>query len=110
MPRKDVQLSNGIGEIARAFSGHRFEAAYPHLADDVSWSIFGDRELTGKEAVMAACEESASYLAEVTTEFRRFRALAGEDWVVIDSLAEYTDREHEVSWSLPVTSTTSAME
>ena len=90
-------MNSGIEEIARAFSGHQFEAAYPYLDDDVSWSLVGGQELTGKEAVRAECEESASYLAGVTTDFRRFRALVGPDWVVIDSLAEYTDPQGEVS-------------
>ena len=90
-------MNSGIEEIARAFSGHQFEAAYPYLDDDVTWLVVGGRELTGKESVQAECEESASYLAGVTTDFRRFRALVGVDWVVIDSLAEYTDPKGEVS-------------
>ena len=90
-------MSDRIEEMARAFSGHAFESAYPYLDEDVSWTLVGERELRGKEAVVKACEESAADLSDVTTEFRRFRTLVGENWVVIDSLAEYTDRQHEVS-------------
>ena len=43
--------------------------------------------------MIGKCEQSAAYLSGVKTEFRRFRTLFGEDWVVIDSLAEYTDRD-----------------
>ena len=39
-------MNSGIEEIARAFSGHQFEAAYPYLDDDVTWSLVGGRELT----------------------------------------------------------------
>jgi ketosteroid isomerase-like protein len=89
-------MSDRIEEIARAFSGHAFKAAYPYLDEDVTWTLVGERELRGKEAVIKACEESTAYLSDVTTEFRRFRTLVGENWVV-DSLAEYTDRDGEVS-------------
>jgi len=84
-------------EIARAFSGHQFRAAYPFLADAVTWDIAGAERLDGREAVIAACESSAAYLSEAKTEFRRFRVLGGADWVVIDSLAEYTDPDHATS-------------
>jgi SnoaL-like domain len=90
-------MTFSIEEIARAFSSHDFNAAYPHLADDVSWTLVGEVHLTGREDVIAACERSAAYLAESTTEFRRFRTLVGEDWVVVDSLAEYTDSQHQTS-------------
>jgi hypothetical protein len=90
-------MNSGIEEIARAFSGHAFAAAYASLDEDVSWALVGERELRGKEAVVKACEESAVYLADITTEFQRFRTLVGGNWVVVDSLAEYTDRENEVS-------------
>jgi ketosteroid isomerase-like protein len=86
-----------IEEIARAFSGHDFEAAYPYLADDATWSVVGEDELVGKEAITRACERLVADLAGVRTDFRRFRALVGGDWVVVESLADYTDREQQVS-------------
>jgi ketosteroid isomerase-like protein len=76
--------------IARAFSSHRFEAALPHLADDVVWTIVGSQPVMGPKAVKKACERTAAYLAKVTTEFQRFRTVVGEDSVVVDSLARYT--------------------
>src|SRR5687767_887241 len=39
-------------DIARAFSGHRFDDAFGHLADDVRWIIVGQRTLGGAEAVI----------------------------------------------------------
>jgi ketosteroid isomerase-like protein len=86
-----------IEDIARAFSGHDFEAIYPYLADDATWSVVGDEELAGKEAITRACDRLAADLAGVRTDFRRFRALVGGDWVVVESLADYTDREQQVS-------------
>jgi hypothetical protein len=85
------------GQIAEAFSGHRFAEVYPHLADDVRWTLVGDRTFAGKAAVTAMCEESAGYLATVTTAFSRFKVVVGEDAVVVDSRASYTDGEGTVS-------------
>ncbi|HYI65826.1 MAG TPA: nuclear transport factor 2 family protein [Candidatus Limnocylindrales bacterium] len=81
-------LSND--EIARAISSHRFDAAYPYLEDDVTWSLVGQGRLEGREAFVGACETTAAELNGVSTEFRQFRVLVGHDWVVIDSLAAYT--------------------
>ena len=94
---KDGYMNGRIESIARAFSGHRFEDAYPYLAEDVIWTQVGEWELTGKPAVVNACQRSAEYLATVRTDFRHFRAFVGEQWVVIDSLANYTDRQGAVS-------------
>jgi hypothetical protein len=77
-------------EIARAISGHRFDAAYAYLEDDVTWTLVGQGRLEGREAFVGACETTAAELSGVSTEFRQFRVLVGDDWVVIDSLAAYT--------------------
>jgi SnoaL-like domain len=92
-----LRLNLSIEEIARAFSGHDFNAVYPFLSDDVSWTLVGEEQLTGKADVIATCERTAGYLAGAKTEFRRFRTLVGEDWVVIDSLADYIDCDQETS-------------
>jgi len=97
MERVMGQMSGSIEAIARAFSGHRFEDAYPHLADAVSWTQIGEWKLTGKQAVLDACRRSADDLAGVTTDFLRFRVMVGQQWVVIDSLANYTDGQGVVS-------------
>jgi limonene-1,2-epoxide hydrolase len=83
--------------IAAAFSRHDFDAAFPFLADDVSWEIVGIEPLIGKDAVMEACSQLAVELVDVTTEFRRFRTVSTDSTVVIDSLADYTDAAGEVS-------------
>ena len=94
-------------KIARAFSSHRFELALPHLADDVVWTLVGGDPLIGRKAVKKACERTTSGaaspgrtpadLADVTTEFQRFRTVVGEDSVVVDSLARYTEAGGDVS-------------
>jgi ketosteroid isomerase-like protein len=77
-------------KIASAFSSHRFDVAVPHLADDVVWTLVGSDPLIGRKAVKKACERTASELADVTTEFQRFRTVVGEDSVAVDTLARYT--------------------
>jgi limonene-1,2-epoxide hydrolase len=84
-------------EIARAFSSHRFDDAVPYLADDVEWINVGTEPLHGKSAVIEECQDSADYLDEVRTEFREFRAIVADDVVVVDSLADYTEPEGDVS-------------
>ena len=86
-----------IGQIAEAFSHHRFTEVYPCLSDDVQWTLVGDRTFAGKAAVTAMCEESAAYLSTVTTAFSRFKVVVGEDSVVVDSRASYTDGDGMVS-------------
>lgn len=84
-----------LEEIARSFSSHHFEATYPYLADGIVWDNIGGQQLSGKAEVIETCDESAAYLANVTTRFLRFRVVAGEATVVIDSLAEYVDEQRE---------------
>jgi limonene-1,2-epoxide hydrolase len=84
-------------QIAEAFSRHDFEASYPYLADDIRWNIVGERLVEGKENVISVCRESAEYLTGVTTDFRRFRKVITDNCVVVDSVAEYTEKEGERS-------------
>lgn len=84
-------------KIARAFSSHRFDEALPHLTDDVVWTLVGSQPVMGRKAVKKACEHTAKELADVTTEFQRFRTVVGDESVVVDSLARYTDAAGDVS-------------
>jgi SnoaL-like domain len=79
--------------IAEAFSGHRFPETYPHLSPNVHWTVIGASTLDGRDAVVAACERSATELAGVTTTFRAFRSIASGDTVVVESLADYVDAD-----------------
>ena len=87
----------GIEGIAEAFSRHRFPEVYPYLVEDVRWDIVGDRPVVGRDDVVSTCERSAEYLADVTTDFTKFRLVVGRDCVVVDSNAEYVDRDGQSS-------------
>ncbi|HEU0181765.1 MAG TPA: nuclear transport factor 2 family protein [Agromyces mariniharenae] len=93
----DVTTDLTTEKIARAFSSHRFELALPHLADDIIWTLVGGETLIGRKKVKKAIEKTAADLSAVTTEFQRFRTVVGEESVVVDSLARYTDAGGDVS-------------
>ena len=80
-------------QIAEAFSRHDFANTYPYLLDTVQWNLIGSQVLTGKQAIIAACEQSSAYLETVTTRFDKFLILATRNDIVIDSLSTYTAGE-----------------
>jgi hypothetical protein len=84
-------------EIAEAFSRHQFHGVYPHLGANVRWNIVGEAEIVGRDVVIAACEDSAAYLATVSTTFRSLRTYAGPAFVVVDAVAEYIDPDGDRS-------------
>jgi ketosteroid isomerase-like protein len=84
-------------EIAEAFSGHRFADAYPALSPDVRWTSVGAGVLTGRQAVIEACEATLAELATGTAEFRRFLVIAEGDAVAVDAIGRYVDADGGVS-------------
>lgn len=84
-------------QIAEAFSSHQFELARPYLADAIRWNLVGNKTLEGKASVDNACEESASYLATIQVVFTKVKVIVGDGCVVVDTLADYTDQQHEVT-------------
>jgi ketosteroid isomerase-like protein len=84
-------------DVAEAFSRHRFDETYPHMLDDIEWTLVGGAPLSGKADVIAACEESAEELASARTTFEKFRVVLAAECVVIESQAEYIDAEGESS-------------
>ena len=84
-----MQLSTG--QLAEAFSRHQFALVYEYLADAVQWNLIGGDLLEGKATVIRTCEQSAEYLTGVVTTFKRFRTVVGQESVVVESEADYTD-------------------
>lgn len=79
-----------ITKIAEDFSGHRFTETYAYLARDVRWESVGGPIIEGRDAVISACNSTLAELADTTTEFTRFRTVAGTDAVVVDVIARYS--------------------
>ncbi|NEK59920.1 nuclear transport factor 2 family protein [Geodermatophilus sabuli] len=84
-------------EIAEAFSGHRFRDAYPALADDVRWISVGEGEISGRQAVVDACEATLAELSTATTDFLRFVVIADGDAVAVDAVGRYVAADGSTS-------------
>ena len=80
-----------ITDIATAFSRHEFAVAEPYIAEDIEWTLVGTATLVGKAEVIAACEQAALDLAEVSTEFSRFSVVANDEAAAVETVAEYVD-------------------
>jgi ketosteroid isomerase-like protein len=81
-------------QIAQAFSAGRFSECYPFLADDVRWEVIGERLLTGKEAVMQFCDQTAAYFASVSTQFQVHNVIAQHDAVAINGHATFVTADN----------------
>ncbi len=84
-------------ETAEAFAGHRFREAYPALAPNVVWTPVGQGTLTGRQAVVDACESTLAELAGTAVEFSRFVVVADSDAAAVDVVARYTSADGAVS-------------
>ena len=86
-------------ETAEAFSGHRFHDAYAALSPDVRWTAVGEGVVTGRQAVVDACEATLAELATTTTDFSRFVVVADPDGsaVAVDVIARYVDADGTTS-------------
>lgn len=83
--------------IAEAFSSHRFREAYAALAPDVRWVSVGAGEITGRQAVVDACEATLAELATTDAEFLRFVVIADGDRAAVDAVGRYVDGAGGVS-------------
>jgi hypothetical protein len=87
-----------IQQVAEAFSSHQFQEIYDFLHPQVEWTLVGAARLEGSEAVRGACEQSLVQLDRMTTQFLRFKTIAGPDAVAIDTVAKYVDAKWRTSF------------
>jgi ketosteroid isomerase-like protein len=76
-------------QIARAFSGHRFEETYHRLTPDTTWILVGEARIEGREAIMDACRATAAENAHVETTWLRFVTAGTGDVVAVDAIGRY---------------------
>jgi hypothetical protein len=86
-----------VRSIAEAFSSHRFRDTYDALAPDVRWTSVGAGTVTGKPAVVDACESALSELTTGSAEFLRFVVIADGDAAAVDTVSRYVDGDGAVS-------------
>jgi SnoaL-like domain len=84
-----MSLTTSRERTARSFSSHHFSDAYPFLAEDVRWDLVGGPTVIGRQAVIDTCQGTLTQLTGTQTQFTKFRAVVGEESVVLDSVAEY---------------------
>lgn len=76
-------------DIARAFSGHRFDDALAHLAPNVRWILVGQSTIEGDQAVAALCRDTVRDTSNVTTTWLRFISTGEGDVVAVDAVGLY---------------------
>ena len=54
-----------VKQLAEAFSAHRFEEVYDHLAEDARWILPGHDPVVGRAGIVAACRDAAAEFAEL---------------------------------------------
>jgi putative acetyltransferase len=74
-------------EIAEAFSSGKFEHTYNRLADNIEWTVFGEKVLQGKEQVLAECEEVKEYFNSITTDFTNYNSIGKDNRIAINGHA-----------------------
>ncbi|MET0932366.1 MAG: nuclear transport factor 2 family protein [Mycetocola sp.] len=80
-------------DLARAFSGHRFEETFDYVADDVVWNLVGDGQLVGRSAVIDACLGTAAETRDVTITWLRFVSTGNGDVVAVDAIGRYEEKQ-----------------
>jgi ketosteroid isomerase-like protein len=84
-------------QTAEAFSGHLFSDAYDALSPDVRWTAVGQGMVTGRQAVVDACEATLAELATTTVEVVRFLVVADETAAAADTVTRYVDADGATS-------------
>jgi len=84
-------------EIAESFSTHNFADTFSYLSDEILWNNIGGELVTGKQAIMASCDESLEYLSHVQTNLINLKSTVGQNSVVIETLTEYIDTNNTKS-------------
>ncbi|MBV9091116.1 MAG: nuclear transport factor 2 family protein [Mycobacteriaceae bacterium] len=77
------------GAVARAFSEHRFDEVFPHLASDVRWTVVGYMVLEGADAVIGTCRGTRESLKGTTTTRDRCVTAVGDGVVAVESFDRY---------------------
>jgi len=57
IPNKKLNISS----IAEAFSIGEFEQAFDYLDENIIWTIIGESEILGKQAVISHCKQIKEY-------------------------------------------------
>lgn len=90
---EEMEMGLSRREVAEAFSGHQFEDAFTYLTEDVVWRMPGADGIRGREAVVAACRNTAAALTDTEIGVARFFVVDGGDSVAVDTLMTYRNSD-----------------
>ena len=76
-------------QIARAFSSHRFDETFAHLAEDATWNLVGQARIEGRDAIIETCRGTAGENVAVETSWLRFVSAGTGDVVAVDAIGRY---------------------
>jgi hypothetical protein len=77
-------------EIAQLFSAGKFNEVEKHLAEDVEWNIYEEKQIiSGKRPVIEFMRKVGEYFRSITTKFETFGVLEDENKVAIYGRAEF---------------------
>lgn len=82
---KKIKMTNL--EVAEAFSSGKFEQTYDRLADNIEWTVFGEKVLQGKDQVLAECQEVKEYFNSITTDFTNYNSIGNGNRIAINGHA-----------------------
>lgn len=77
-----------MSAVAKAFSNGEFQTAFPYLDEDVIWTIVGENQFVGKQAVVENCLQVEQYFSSVSTFFETLNIITDNNKVVINGTAE----------------------
>ncbi len=76
-------------EVAQNFSMGEFSSVYDRIAEKAVWTVLGENEYTGKDAILNYCEQVSSYFRSVETKFATTHIIAEGRKVVVSGTAEF---------------------
>jgi ketosteroid isomerase-like protein len=78
-----------LDALAEAFSVGQFEEVFDYLEENIVWTIPGETELQGKQAVFGHCKQVKEYFNSLTTRFEIQDTLSDFNKVVVKGAAEF---------------------
>ena|SRR5690606_34391487 len=84
-----------ITSLAEAFSVGEFDEVVDYLDENIVWTIPGETELQGKQAVINHCKQVKEYFNSLTTRFEIQDTLSDSNKVVVMGTAEFI-RDNQV--------------
>lgn len=85
-------------EIAKAFSNGEFERTLKFISEDAEWTIIGEKNLAGKQAILDHCQQVAAYFKSVSTDFKTLNLISNQNKVVIEGTAEFLRDGKQISF------------